>query len=37
MNLADQSIVIGVRADPEPKIGIIRFNGQGSISQSDTN
>src|SRR5450631_3814820 len=33
--LADQSIVIGVRADPEPNISIFRLDSQGSVAQAD--
>jgi hypothetical protein len=33
--LADQSIVIGVRADPEPNISIFRLDSQSSVAQAD--
>ena len=32
---ADQAVIVGMRADPEPKIYVIRFNGQSSITQAD--
>jgi hypothetical protein len=33
--LADQTIVVSVRADPEPKISIVSFDSQSSVAQAD--
>jgi hypothetical protein len=32
---ANQSIVIGMRADPEPEIAVVHFDGERAIAQAD--
>jgi hypothetical protein len=35
VHLANQFVIVGVRADPEPKIAVVHLHGPRAIAQAD--